>query len=187
MKKKQYAFLVNMDKCIGCFTCAMACKNFYHQPKNVAWRNVYPVSEEIYPHRDRAFMSLSCNHCEHPACLKACPVRAYTKREEDGVVIQNNDRCIGCTNCIRSCPYGAPKYDSELKKAVKCDLCHIRLDAGLNPVCTKSCPTGALSLVDINNLNEPNAVQYPEGFPRMKKVNPSTRFILPKMPNIVRD
>ena len=84
--KKQYGFFIDTERCIGCFTCAMACKNQYHQPETVVWRQVYPISEEIYPYSERAFYSLACNHCENPACLNVCPVKAYYKRE-DGIVV----------------------------------------------------------------------------------------------------
>ena len=61
---KRYAFLLDMDKCIGCRGCAMACKNFNQLDPGMVWRQVYPLAESIYPHRERAFLSLSCNHCE---------------------------------------------------------------------------------------------------------------------------
>lgn len=93
------AFLVNSDKCIGCRGCAMACKSFNQLEPDRFWRYVYPLDKDIYPHEERAFYSLACNHCEHPACVAACPVEAYTKRE-DGVVVHNPERCIGCKNCI---------------------------------------------------------------------------------------
>lgn len=80
------AFLVNSDKCIGCRGCAMACKSFNQLEPERFWRYVYPLDKEIYPHEERAFFSLACNHCENPACLAACPVEAYTKRD-DGVVV----------------------------------------------------------------------------------------------------
>lgn len=184
--KKHYAFLVDSERCIGCFTCAMACRNYYHQEEGVIWRQVHPLSEEIYPHRERAFLSLACNHCENPACLNVCPVEAYTKREEDGVVVHHQEKCIGCGNCIRSCPYGAPKYNPVEKRAEKCSFCHERLDAGLKPACVQSCPTKALQLIDLAETEEANQVQYPAGYPRMEKLNPSTRFILPKTPKMVR-
>jgi len=102
------AFLVDSDKCIGCRGCAMACKSFNQLEPEISWRYVYPLDAAIYPHEERAFYSLACNHCENPACLDACPVGAYTKRA-DGVVVHDPKRCIGCKNCIRCCPYGAPR------------------------------------------------------------------------------
>jgi DMSO reductase iron-sulfur subunit len=184
--KKQFAFIVDVKRCIGCFSCAMACKNQYHQPPGVVWRKVYPLSEEIYPHKERAFLSLACNHCENPTCLEVCPVIAYRKREEDGVVIHEQEKCIGCGNCIRSCPYGAPVYNPALKKAEKCSLCWQRLDAELKPSCVQSCPVKALVLVDLATLDEPNIAQYTAGFPKFPKLNPSIRFRPPHQPVEIR-
>ena len=183
--KKRYAFLMNADKCIGCRGCAMACKTFNQLEPNMVWRQVYPLAESIYPHRERAFYSLACNHCDDPACLRACPTGSYEKRE-DGIVVHHQETCIGCTNCVRSCPYGAPRYNAEEKHAEKCSMCWERIDAGLLPACVQACPVGALELVDLNTLDEPNAVQFPAGYPSMPRLNPSTRFILPRMPRQIR-
>jgi DMSO reductase iron-sulfur subunit len=184
--QKQVAFYIDSKRCIGCFTCAMACKNQYHQENGVVWRYVHDLKEEIYPHRERAFYSLACNHCENPTCLNVCPVKAYYKRDKDGVVVHEQDKCIGCGNCIRSCPYGAAKYNPVLKKAEKCSFCWERLDAGLKPACVQSCPTDALMIVDLAEFDEPNAVQYPPGFPKYTDLNPSVRFRLPEMPELLR-
>ena len=91
---KRHAFLMDMDKCIGCRSCAMACKNFNQLEPDMVWRQVYPLDEAIYPHHDRAFLSLACNHCEHPACMDACPTSSYQKRP-DGVVVHHKETCIG--------------------------------------------------------------------------------------------
>ncbi|GAB7258791.1 hypothetical protein DaDZ19_04560 [Dickeya ananatis] len=128
------------------------------------------------------FYSLACNHCEHPACLDACPVEAYTKRE-DGIVVHDPARCIGCKNCLRSCPYGAPKFNEVTHKAEKCSMCYERLDVGLQTACIEACPVGALTMIDLDEQAVPaNAVQYPPGYPVMPSLNPGTRFIMPRTP-----
>jgi len=185
MKTKRYAFVVDTYRCIGCCTCAMACKSYNKLNADMTWRQIYPLAEEIYPHRERAFLSLACNHCDNPICLGVCPVKAYEKRE-DGIVVHYQDRCIGCRNCIRSCPYGAPQYNPVEKRAEKCSLCYERLDAGLQPACVQGCLTHALRLVDLNEMQEEkNTVQFPAGYPKHPKLNPGTRFILPEMPRII--
>lgn len=182
---KQLAFFVNSELCIGCSSCGMACKNQHNLEPGIVWRQVYPLHEEIYPHRERAFYSLACNHCERPCCLEDCPVNAFSKRE-DGVVVHHAEVCIGCQNCVRSCPFGAPRYNPATRKAEKCSMCYQRLDAGLQPACVQACPTGALSLVDLETFDDPNAVRFPPGFPRDEWVNPSTRFKTPQQPRLVR-
>jgi DMSO reductase iron-sulfur subunit len=183
---KQLAFYVDAEKCLGCFTCAMACKNQYHQETGVVWRRVLPLAEEIYPHRERAFYSLACNHCENPTCSNVCPVKAYYKRDRDGIVVHEQEKCIGCGNCIRSCPYGAPQYNPSLKKAEKCSFCWQRIDAGLSPACVLSCPVDAILMVDLAQFDMAGLIQFPPGFPKFPALNPSVRFRLPKLPVVVR-
>ncbi|WP_136797524.1 4Fe-4S dicluster domain-containing protein [Desulfosediminicola ganghwensis] len=184
--KKQYAFLVDSEDCVGCYSCAMACRNYYHHEQGVVWRKLYPLQEESYPHRERAFFSLACNHCENPACLAECPADAYTKREKDGIVVHHQEKCIGCRNCLDACPYGVPQFNEIEDRAEKCSLCHERIDAGHKPACTQSCPTNALRLVELSQLAGKKVVQYPAGHPKEEQINPSTRFILPKAPKIIR-
>lgn len=184
----RYGFLVDMKRCMGCFTCAMACRSYYQQPLGVVWRKVYPVSTLIYPYTERAFMSLACNHCEEPACAAACPAKAY-HIEPDGLVVQDQNKCIGCSNCIRSCPYGAPRFNPVLKKAEKCNLCIERLEVGLMPVCVQSCPVSAIRLVDLwseeGESELTGTVQFPAGYPMMPQLNPSTRFLQPTVPKVI--
>ena len=181
----RYAFYVNAELCIGCSTCAMACKNQNELEPGMVWRKVYPLSEEIYPHRDRAFYSLACNHCDKPACLEGCPVGAYSKRA-DGIVVHNQDACIGCRNCLRNCPFGAPKFNATEGHVEKCSMCWERIDEGLKPACVQGCPTGALTLVDLEAFDTTGTLQYPPGFPNRPDVQHSTRFKMPTSPIVVR-
>lgn len=181
----RYGFYVNADLCIGCSSCGMACKQQNNLQLGVVWRQLYPLSEAIYPHLERAFYSLACNHCENPCCLEDCPASAYTKRA-DGIVVHDAEACIGCANCVTSCPFGAPKMNPVTRKAEKCNLCYERIDAGLLPACVQACPTGALTLIDLETFDEAGITQFPPGFPSEPAVNPSIRFKLPKQPTVVR-
>ena len=175
---KRYAFVVDSERCFGCMSCAMACKNYYQQSVGVHWRDVHPLDESIYSYRERAFFSLACNHCDNPVCAQVCPVQAYEVRE-DGIVVHLHDRCIGCKNCVNVCPYSAPKFNEETKKAEKCSMCHERVDAGQRPACVEACPVEALQFVDLNSYADTRAVQYPPGYPEHPEIGPSTRFIMP--------
>lgn len=183
--KKQLAFMVNSKKCIGCYSCAMACKNQYHQEPGVAWRNLQPLEAKDYPHRDRAFFSLSCNHCEKPVCVQVCPVGAHVKREKDGIVVHSSDKCIYCRQCIENCSYHAPKDNEVLQRAEKCSMCAERIDAGLMPACVQGCPAKALTLVELSAPEAQKGVQYPKGFGKFTQLNPSTRFVEAKAPQLV--
>ena len=98
------------------------------------------------------YVSVSCNHCEDPACVKVCPTKAHFKRKEDGLVLIDRDKCIGCGMCAKACPYGAPQLDTVAKKMTKCDACQDRLAKGLNPVCVDSCPQRAIEFGEMSEL-----------------------------------
>lgn len=180
--KKQLAFMVDSKKCVGCYTCAMACKNQYHQEPGVVWRDLQPLDAKAYPFSDRAFYSLACNHCATPICVEVCPVQAHVKREKDGIVVHSSEKCIYCKACIENCSYGAAKDNKILERAEKCSMCVERIDAGMSPACVMGCPTKALTLVDLSELDNKDAVQYPKGFAKHEKLNPSTRFIEASVP-----
>jgi len=171
---KQLGFQHNMDQCIGCKACQMACKNEYGLEADVNWRRVYPFREDpAIP--ERTFLSVACNHCENPECARVCPVQAYTKRE-DGIVVQDHDKCIGCRLCTMACPYGAARYSPTHRKASKCELCRTRLDAGKQPACVEACPCHALTLIDLYKFSDSGAVRTVAGFPDSDITNPSIRF-----------
>ncbi|CAB1247528.1 DMSO/selenate family reductase complex B subunit [Clostridium sp. MT-14] len=156
----QLAFYFEQKNCTGCNTCKIACKDKNNLEAGQNFRNVYEVSGGSYIKRGRAvipkvyafWISISCNHCIDPACVKACPVKAIKKRKKDGIVYICEDLCIGCRSCIKACPYKAPQYDSSTKKVKKCDFCMDLIDKGKPPVCVAACPMRVLNYGDLNFL-----------------------------------
>lgn len=151
--KLRYGMVVDVRKCMGCHTCTVACKTENDVPPGV-WRTWVRIIEKgTYPNVTRSFLPVFCNQCENPICLQNCPVMATWQRE-DGIVMVDPHRCIGCKYCIASCPYDVRHVDPYRKIVRKCHFCYHRLDAGLLPSCVQSCPSNALT---IGNLNDPNS------------------------------
>lgn len=181
-RRHQLGFFVDMEKCVGCRACEAACKEYNALPVGVRWRKVRAREGGAFPDSSRVFMSLACNHCEKPACVAACPVKAYSKTRLDGIVEHSKERCIGCKYCTWACPYQVPQYEKEAKKVHKCELCKTRIDKGLKPMCVHVCPTGALDYGNIDEFARRHEEVSREalGFPNISITTPSTRFRLPK-------
>jgi len=147
-RKRRWGFLIDLRKCIGCQTCEVTCKmeNDVHLG---VWRSwVKQVEKGEYPHASRGFLPLLCNNCENPICVTVCPVNANRKRP-DGIVTFDPHRCVGCRYCMAACPYEV-RYIHPTKRIVeKCNWCHHRVDAGLQPACVENCPTGARVFGDL--------------------------------------
>ena len=165
---KQLGYSFNADDCIGCKACEIACKNENQTPSHIRWRKVNKIAPDL-------FLSVSCNHCDTPECFRVCPERAFTKRQ-DGIVEIDESRCNGCQLCVSACPYHAPQFNPETQKVSKCQMCYPRQDAGLPPACVEGCPTGALSIVDLNTFSDPEAVMTLPGFPDIRITSPSIVF-----------
>ena len=156
----QLGFYINQAICIGCSACTVSCKDKNDLDVGMNFRRVYSYEEGGYGQIGEAFttnvhsyyISIACNHCDAPACMKSCPTGAIEKREKDGVVIIHQDVCIGAQFCVRSCPYGAPQYNEIVKKANKCNLC-IDLE-GEDPVCVSTCPMHAIEFGPIKELRK---------------------------------
>lgn len=148
--------VIDLDKCTGCGACVIACKvennvshagpEEAHRNRIISWMEILKTQEGEYPNSKVRFLPRPCFHCEHPPCVKVCPVGATYKNEE-GLVAQIYERCIGCRYCTNNCPYGAkffnwniPNRPKELKNAEnpdvslrpvgvveKCSFCHHRL------------------------------------------------------------
>jgi Fe-S-cluster-containing dehydrogenase component len=165
---KKMGFLFNTDDCLGCKACEIACKNENQTPVGINWRKVNKITPELS-------LSISCNHCDNPECFRVCPERAFTKRQ-DGIVQINERLCTGCQLCVTACPYGAPQFDFETQKVSKCQMCFPRQEKGLTTACVEACTTGALKLVNLNTFQSNEAVQTIDGFPDIHLTCPSILF-----------
>ena len=143
---EQYRFHFDMRRCIGCKCCVVACNEQNGNPAAINWRRVGEIEGGWYPQAHRAYLSMGCNHCVDPTCLKGCPVDAYTKDAVTGIVHHSADACIGCQYCTWNCSYGVPQYNPERGVVGKCDMCHGRLALGQSPACVSACPEGAIQI-----------------------------------------
>lgn len=147
-------FYFNAERCIGCRTCQTACKDRHDlMTAGPRTRRVTSFECGVYPTPELFHLSVSCNHCENPACVEACPTGA-TFKGEDGIVVHNDEACIRCKSCVSACPFEAPQYDEINDLIVKCDSCKALREAGMNPVCVDACLTRALDFGDLDELRE---------------------------------
>ena len=151
-------FEYNEKRCIGCQSCQVACKQFHDiKAGTISYRKVSGTPKGVYPDVTRTFLSISCEHCANPLCVNACPVspvKALSKRAEDGIVVVDQSKCIGCGACGRACPFGAPNYITVNGKRVmqKCDFClSLDLEDGAQTRCAAACTTQALRNGSLRN------------------------------------
>jgi len=211
MSKRQLTYVFDLNKCLGCHTCTMACKTLWTDRggrEYMYWNNVethpgkgYPMNwqqkgggfkngelqtdgkippmeaygatwkynfEEVllegkanqvvphekptwgpnwdedegtgqFPNNRYFYLPRICNHCSNPACLAACPTKAIYKREEDGLVVIDQERCRGYRYCVKACPYGKVYFNLQTQKSEKCIGCYPRVEKGEAPACVKQC------------------------------------------------
>ena len=175
---KQHGFYFNADNCISCHACESACSEKNNLPPHLAFRSVGYVEGGTWPDYHRMNISMACNHCDDPVCLKGCPTRAYTKFAEYGAVLQDPDICFGCGYCTWVCPYNAPQLDPVKGQVEKCNMCVDRLEVGLKPACASACLAGALDFGVIETLpaNRRQLETAIPGFPTPDITHPNIRF-----------
>lgn len=178
---EQYRFHFDMTKCVGCKCCVVACNEQNGNPGDLHWRKVGEIEGGLFPYTRRLYLSMGCNHCLEPSCLNGCPVEAYTKIQETGIVEHNPDICIGCQYCTWNCSYGVPQYNPERGTVGKCDMCHQRLSDGDAPACVEACPQGAIEIeiVNIAQWRADHSAADAPGLPSSFDSLSTTRVTLP--------
>lgn len=170
----RYGMVIDLKSCVGCYSCVMACKAENATPAHTFWNRVIAKEEGKYPAARLTYTPVSCMHCENPSCVNVCPTGASYKRQ-DGIVMVDDKKCIGCGYCVNACPYDARillhKYEGSYPKfglteyeqqgsskhsegtVEKCTFCVHRVDKGLEPACVKTCPAKARHFGDLSDPN----------------------------------
>ena len=167
----RYGLVIDLKRCIGCDACSLACKAENATSRGIMWNRVLKYESGKYPNSRLNFLPVTCMHCDEPECEKVCPTGATAKRE-DGIVVIDNNKCVGCRYCMVACPYATRYFFDELHSyypehmtpyektgyqkhrlgtVQKCDLCLSRIERGLQPVCVVSCPAEARFFGDLDD------------------------------------
>ncbi|MBI4938349.1 MAG: 4Fe-4S dicluster domain-containing protein [Nitrosomonadales bacterium] len=168
----QLALVIDLNVCVGCSACVTSCKEwntsgpagplsdcnpYGANPAGTFFNRVQTFEVGEFPQTETVHFPKSCLHCEDPPCVPVCPTGASYKRKEDGIVLVDYDKCIGCKYCSWACPYGARELDEQQKVMKKCTLCVDRIysttlpEADRRPSCVMSCPAGARLFGDIHD------------------------------------
>jgi molybdopterin-containing oxidoreductase family iron-sulfur binding subunit len=195
----------DLRRCIGCNACVVACKQENSLPDGVFFTKTLSEEYGVYPAANRVYIPTLCNHCEDAPCEKVCPSGAtYTR--DDGIVMVDDDKCIGCGSCAVACPYDQrSQMDADNLKdgmygngnltafekggygrwtpgtITKCDFCSQRVDAGLEPACVVTCPTDARIFGDLDDpQSAPNKlIRERSGVPALadKNTKPKVYYV----------
>lgn len=166
-------FQLDLNLCTGCQACVVACAIENRLPWGSSWRWVDTFNASRLPGIPVHHLSLACNHCENAPCARACPAVAYRRDPVTGAVLLDSEKCIGCRYCTWACPYDAPKYDPVRGVVSKCTFCNDLQREGRTPACANQCPTGALR---VGPLEELEGEAETLGFPPTR-AEPSIRFV----------
>ncbi len=173
------ALVIDLDICVGCHACSVACKGAAAFDDSVWPNQVFGF--EIEGGARTVYVPRMCQHCESPGCVTVCPTGASFRRAADGVVLIDAERCIGCRLCAWACPYGAREYDAAAGVMRKCTLCIDRRDVAV-PACVATCPSGARHFGDIGDPASAvsDLVHRRGGFALLPEYGPAVRYLPPR-------
>ena len=190
MVNQHSVMVIDQERCIGCEACTVACKNENNGVQGHIRVTTLDSPQKdtpagVFPNLRMIFLPALCNHCEHPPCADACPLEAITK-EDNGVVILDEETCDGCRTCLDACPYGAIAFNTEKDKAEKCNFCSHRIIEGLEPFCLICCEGQAIHFGDLNDpeSNVSKILTAKDGY-RLKPeegTEPSVYYLPPQEP-----
>ena len=197
----RYGLIVDLNKCTGCMSCVIACKQENLTRPKVFWNKILEIENETFDHI--SYVRHACMHCDDPACMDACSAGAIYKRP-DGIVLIDHKKCIGAGDCIKACPYCVIDMNRDLDyfpgkklpyeekaapyrmqvpgKASKCTLCVHRIDQGKVPVCVEGCPSEALIFGDLDDSKSLIRKKLWESVQllALERTNPKVSYIAPK-------
>lgn len=171
---RKLGLVIDLDTCVGCQACVTSCKEWNTGGHMAPLTDLDPYGGSVdgvwfnrvhtYEHQTEAggrtvHFPRSCLHCSEPACVTVCPTGASYKRTSDGIVLVDEDKCIGCKLCSWACPYGAREFDVAVGVMKKCTLCVDRIyndnlpQEDRIPACVAACPTGARHYGDLGDPN----------------------------------
>ena len=186
----QVGFYFDQTRCTGCSACRVACKDWHDIPAGPEnWMRVIYIEKGKFPNPSVSYMIAPCWHCLDPVCIPACPVGAITKREGDGIVLVDNQVCVGneeCDEkCLKACPYDAPQFGPEKGARMrKCNYCLDRFAEGKLPDCIESCPVRALDAGPLSELEKKyGKSREAEGFKYSKRTKPAVVIRPKNLPN----
>jgi Fe-S-cluster-containing dehydrogenase component len=204
--KIKLGLVIDLDICVGCHACAVNCKEWntsgYHAPMTDTapygadptgvWFNRVHAYEVQRPagQSQTVYFPKSCLHCEDAPCVTVCPTGASYKREEDGIVLVDENMCIGCKLCSWACPYGAREFDANEGVMKKCTLCVDKIynenlpKESRQPACVSTCPANARHFGDLGNPESSvsKMVQARGGYDLMPEQNtkPVNKYLPPR-------